>query len=330
MVHCSNCKFWYHDCCFPTSFDLSLKQPYLVCSNCIAELFHEFCCLFYISQPMNINKFCDICNDKGNNNDALNFIQDSQSQLTEENSTNHYIFTMLDQVSKRGFLNKKSNCWVSSLLKVLHHSQLPGCLTVSRKPFAATLYSLFQNMAKDTSEPMSIVELEKVTNACSMEMNLSLHKDIDELHKNIILNLRADQSIADQMKALFELKIINVNRCIECNYMNCNEKLGSSINLPILLIGRTNIVDLNSVLRLFFTSQLHKSAKVCVKCSSSSDLYQFKIVKEKPEILFIVLERNRYDFQTKNSKYIDSRMKIERDLSIIRSVSENDGENAMY
>ena len=40
MVHCSNCKFWYHDCCFPTSFDLSLKQPYLVCSNCITELFH--------------------------------------------------------------------------------------------------------------------------------------------------------------------------------------------------------------------------------------------------------------------------------------------------
>ena len=59
MVHCSNCKFWYHDCCFPTSFDLSLKQPYLVCSNCITELLHEFCCLFYLSQPMNI-KFCDI------------------------------------------------------------------------------------------------------------------------------------------------------------------------------------------------------------------------------------------------------------------------------
>ena len=49
MVHCSICKFWYHDCCFPTSFDLSLKQPYLVCSNCITELFHEFCCLFYLS-----------------------------------------------------------------------------------------------------------------------------------------------------------------------------------------------------------------------------------------------------------------------------------------
>ena len=185
-------------------------------------------------------------------------------------------------------------------------------------------------MAKDTSIPMSIVELEKVTNACSMEMNFSLHQDIDELYKNIVLNLIADQSIADQMKALFELKIMNVNRCIKCNYMNCNEELGSSINLPIPLIGRINIVDLNSVLRFFFTSQLHKSAKMFVQCSSSSNLNQFKIVKEKPEILFIVFERNRYDFQTKTSKYIDSRVKIERGLSIFRSISETVEENKMY
>ena len=146
MVHCSNCKFWYHDCCFPKSFDLSLKEPYLVCSNCINELFHEFCCLLYLSQPMNINKFCGIWNDKVNNNDTLNFIQDSKSQLTEENIANHYIFTMPDQVSKRGFLNKKSNYWVSSLLQVLHYSPLPYCLAVSKEPFATTLYSLFQNM----------------------------------------------------------------------------------------------------------------------------------------------------------------------------------------
>ena len=156
---------------------------------------------------MNINKFCDIWNDKVNDNDALNFIQDSQSQLNEENITNHYNFTMPDQVSKRGFLNKKSNCWVSSLLQVLHYSPLPDCLAVSKEPFAATLYSLFQNMAKDTSVPMSIVKLEKVTNVCSLEMNLSLHQDIDELYKNVVLNLIANQTIADQMKALFELKI---------------------------------------------------------------------------------------------------------------------------
>ena len=97
--------------------------------------------------------------------------------------------------------------------------------------------------------------------------------------------------IGDQRKVLFELKIMNVIRCINCNNVNCNEELGSSISLPVPLIGRTNIVDLNSVLRLFFTSQLHKSAKECVKCSGTSDLHQLKIVKEKPEILFIFFKR---------------------------------------
>ena len=53
---------------------------------------------------------------------------------------------MPDQVPKRGFLKKKSNYWVSSLLQVLHYLPLPYCLAVSKEPFAATLYSLFQNM----------------------------------------------------------------------------------------------------------------------------------------------------------------------------------------
>ena len=61
----------------------------------------------------------------------------------------------------------------------------------------------------------------------SVEMNLSVHQNIDELYKNIVLNLIADQSTADQMKVLFELKIMNVNCCIKWSYMSCNEELGS-------------------------------------------------------------------------------------------------------
>ena len=105
-VHCSNCKFWYHDCCSPTSFDLSLKQPYLVCSNSITELFHEFCCLFYLWQPMNINTFCDIWNHKVNNNDAYNLIQDNQSQLTEEKLPTTIFSQCLIKCQRRVFLIK--------------------------------------------------------------------------------------------------------------------------------------------------------------------------------------------------------------------------------
>lgn len=47
-------------------------------------------------------------------------------------------------------------------------------------------------------------------------------------------------------------------------------------------------------------------------------------------MLFIASERSRYDFQTKNSKYIDSQVKIERDLRIFPSISKTSGENKMY
>ena len=72
-------------------------------------------------------------------------------------------------------------------------------------------------MAEYTLVPMSMVELENVANAYSMEMSLSLHQDRDELYKNIVVNLIADQSIADQMKTVFELKITNIKQCIKCN-----------------------------------------------------------------------------------------------------------------
>ena len=67
----------------------------------------------------------------------------------------HTIFSQwLIKVQGGGFLNKKSNCWVSSLLQVFFYSTLPNCLPVSKGPFAATLCSLFQNMAKDTLLPV--------------------------------------------------------------------------------------------------------------------------------------------------------------------------------
>ena len=47
-------------------------------------------------------------------------------------------------------------------------------------------------------------------------------------------------------------------------------------------------------------------------------------------MFFIVFERNWHDCQIKTSKYIDSRVKIERDLNIFRSLSRTGGENKMY
>ena len=85
-------------------------------------------------------------------------------------------------------------------------------------------------MAKDTLVPVSIAELQKTTDAYSIEMNLSLHQGIDELFKSIALNLIAGQSITDQMKTLFRA------------HDNCNEELRSSNNLSVRLAEKITLI----------------------------------------------------------------------------------------
>ena len=97
-------------------------------------------------------------------------------------------------------------------------------------------------MAKDTLAPVSIAELQKTTDAYSIEMNLSLHQGIDELFKSTALNLIAGQSITDQMKALFRA---HDNKRQSMHYMqlyNCNEELRSSNNLPVRLAKKITLI----------------------------------------------------------------------------------------
>ena len=85
------------------------------------------------------------------------------------------------------------------------------------------MYSLFQNMANDTVVPISIVEL-------------------DELYKNIVLNLIEDQSITNQTKTLFELKVMNVIWCINYSYMNCNKELEVPLIYLYLLLAEQTLL----------------------------------------------------------------------------------------
>ena len=86
------------------------------------------------------------------------------------------------------------------------------------------------------------------------------------------------------------------------------------MNIHAPFTDKTNIVDLDSVLFLFFTSKK-------LVYSSFRDLCQFKIVKEKSKILFRLFERNRIWFSNQNQKVY---------LSVICSISGTDGEIKMY
>ena len=185
----SNCKCWYHDCCFATCFNSSLKQLYLVVWIVLLNYFMNFAAYFTYPNLLILTSSATYGTLMLITTTHWASLKIVSHNLLKKNITNHYIFTMPDQVSERSFLNKKSDCWLAHCWRFCIISPLLDCLWVSKDPSAATLYSLFQNMSNGTSVSLSIVELEKITNACSVEMNLSFHQNIDELYKNIVLNL---------------------------------------------------------------------------------------------------------------------------------------------
>ena len=105
-------------------------------------------------------------------------------------------FSLPTELAQRGFMNKKSNCWVSSILQVLYYTPLQEILKMSTSQVATYLIEVFTNMKVNTIVPMSVMQLEKITKLCKMEISTSLHQDIDEFYDNIIDALLNDDRTA--------------------------------------------------------------------------------------------------------------------------------------
>ena len=124
----SNCKCWYHDCCFATCFNSSLKQLYLVVWIVLLNYFMNFAAYFTYPNLLILTSSATYGTLMLITTTHWASLKIVSHNLLKKNITNHYIFTMPDQVSERSFLNKKSDCWVSSLLKVLHYFTAIGLL----------------------------------------------------------------------------------------------------------------------------------------------------------------------------------------------------------
>ena len=79
---------------------------------------------------------------------------------------------------------------------------------------ATFLSDAFTNLKVNTTVPMSIMQLEKITKLWKLEMKTRLHQDINEFHDNIIDTLLDNGTIALYIKSLFEIPVTSINRCI--------------------------------------------------------------------------------------------------------------------
>ena len=191
LIHCSHGKKWYHATCFPMAFEYSLKQTFIICQTCLIERYHEICTHIFM-QPtapsLNYSKLSSISNANIDFSLANKMYGSKQKKIFE--------FSLPTELAQRGFMNKKSNCWVSSILQVLYYTPLQEILKMSTSQVATYLIEVFTNMKVNTIVPMSVMQLEKITKLCKMEISTSLHQDIDEFYDNIIDALLNDDRTA--------------------------------------------------------------------------------------------------------------------------------------
>ena len=110
---------WYHATCFPMAFEYYLKQVFIICRTCLIEIYHKTCTCFMQPTTLSLNhsKLSSIFNVN------INFSHTNKMNGSKQNKTLE--FSLPTKLAHRGFMNKKSNGWVSSMLQVLYYKKFP-------------------------------------------------------------------------------------------------------------------------------------------------------------------------------------------------------------
>ena len=130
MIHCSHCKKRYHATCFSMVFEYSLKQMFIICWTCLIEMYHKICTHIFMqsaTSSLNYSKLSSIFNAN------IDFPLANKMYDSKQNKT--FEFSLPTELVQRGFMNKKSNCWVSSTLQVLYCRPLQEILKLSTSQF---------------------------------------------------------------------------------------------------------------------------------------------------------------------------------------------------
>ena len=164
--------------------------------NLSLEMYHEICTHIFM-QPIfsNYSKLSSIFNAN------IDFFLTNKMYCSKQNKT--FEFSLPTELAQSGFMNKKLNYRVSSMLQVLYYTPLQKILKMSTSQVATYLSEFLTNMNVNKTVSMSIMQLEKIAELYKIEMSSSLHQDIDEFYDNIIDAMLDDDMIALYIKSFF-------------------------------------------------------------------------------------------------------------------------------
>ena len=113
--------------------------------------------------------------------------------------------------------NKKSNSWANALMQILYATPLKILVENLKFDTAVVLNNLFGNMPKVTKTPMSIVDLNKVTDICNIPMAIKIHQDVDDLLNIMLNNLVEDPLCGSSIRSLFQCCSKSIKCCAVCS-----------------------------------------------------------------------------------------------------------------
>ena len=244
MIHCSSCLNWYHARClterFEYSFQLSLLQADLFSVTCLTEHFRELG--NYIFEHIDNLGILEVCS---------NWNKACKSNLLpeiflKENSPNMSSFSQnysSATAAARGFDNKKSNCWASACMQILHSLPIREATKNASGKIGKVLNDLFTNMSRKVKGSMSILDLKRVTDTCGLVMSVRNHQDLDELIKNIFELLCDDPVIGLQVSNMIEFYCVSIKRCQTCSEVQGEVTEETTHNLP--LVNSTSNVEVS-------------------------------------------------------------------------------------
>ena len=316
-VKCIFCQEIFHCCCVKFCPALAnLRTTNYMCATCVDTHYAKF--LEYVwskedATAIENHTLLQKLNNEFKLKDidsvptTMNVDLENMDSPTRETKT----FTILHSV---GIENKKSNCWINSILQCLFASPLYELILEMHTDYAGEskllngLYSCFQEMAKFPNEERNAPCVRfasgplLVANAVGMQPRLNVHQDGNELLDKIFSELYSEINVIHKQSitSLVQWHILGLNRCLSSE---CNAIRGRSFmpwNLLIDIPVHSKTIGLTSLIKTLTFGRLStEEDDVCHNCDSKAVTHYIELFHKIPDMAIMTIYRVKWDRYTR-------------------------------
>ena len=212
----------------------------------------------------------------------------------------------LNVMRERDLVNKRSNCWLSSVLHCLSSTPLLNFLNKLRSTSdPSSLLSLLSKCLKNLqiipdkkTSPVRLCEGPlDLAHAIGMIPDVREHKDASEFLTKILEGLTYEifESELAELNELFQWKIFCLNRCL---VPECKKVSGRSVVMwsrPIQIPKTGNTINLQSLLWCHSTGRFTtEDDEVCKTCHCKPAAHHVELIQEIPSVLTFTINRVKF------------------------------------